>query len=167
MRIRFTTATMLLGIIVLGFIDLSSAGTTTGSLSVSATVSNNCQITNTPSIAFGNYNPLDTTPVDALGTISLACTKGAIAVISLDTGANSSNATGTTRAMKDAATNYLSYELYSNSGRTTVWGSSPGVTEPAAPSKAAVNYTVYGRIPAGQDQPANSYSDTVGITVNF
>jgi len=74
-----------------------------------------------------------------------------------------------TRAMKDAGTDFLSYELYSSSARTpaTVWTASPGVTEPAAPSKASVNYTVYGRIPPGQDQPANAYSDTVGITVNF
>ena len=167
MRLRFVTITALLGIVVLGLVSLAGAGTTTGSLSVSATVSNNCQITNTPSIAFGNYDPLSVTPVDATGTISLACTKGAVAVISLDSGANSANATGTTRAMKDAGTDFLNYELYSNSGRTTVWTASPGVTEPAAPSKAPVNYTVYGRIPAGQDQPANAYSDTVGITVNF
>jgi len=166
MSIRFATVAALLGIMGLGLAGLACAGTITGSLGVSATVSNNCQITNTPSIAFGNYNPLDTTPVDQTGTISLACTKGAVAVIALDTGANPTHATGTTRAMKDAATDYVSYELYSDSGRTTVW-TSTGVTEPAAPSKAAVNYTVYGRIPAGQDQPANSYSDTVGITVNF
>ena len=166
MHIRFATVTALLGIVVLGLAGLAFAGTTTGSLSVSATVGNNCQITNTPSITFGNYNPLDTTPVDQQGTISLACTKGAVAVIALDTGANPTHATGTTRAMKDAATAYVSYELYSDSGRTTVW-TSTGVTEPAAPSKTAVSYTVYGRIPAGQDQPANSYSDTVGITVNF
>jgi len=165
MHIRFATVTALLGIVVLGLAGLAFAGTTTGSLSVSATVGNNCQITNTPSIAF-SYNPLDTTPVDQTGTISLACTKGAVAVIALDTGANPTHATGTTRAMKDAATDYLSYELYSDSGRTTAW-TATGVTEPAAPSKTAVNYTVYGRIPAGQDQPANSYSDTVGITVNF
>jgi len=166
MRLRCTTVTTLLGILVLGLASLVCAGTTTGNLSVSATVSNNCQITNTPAIAFGNYNPLSVTPVDATGTISLACTKGAVAVITLDTGANSSNATGMTRAMKDAATDYLSYELYSDSNRTSVWKPA-GVTEPAAPSKAAVNYTVYGRIPAGQDQPANSYSDTVVITVSF
>ena|SRR5215468_8631898 len=166
MRLRCTTVTTLLGILVLGLASLVCAGTTTGNLSVSATVSNNCQITNTPAIAFGNYNPLSVTPVDATGTISLACTKGAVAVIALDAGGNSSNATGTTRAMKDAATDYLSYELYSDSSRTSVWKPA-GVTEPAAPSKAAVNYTVYGRIPAGQDQPANSYSDTVVITVSF
>ena len=166
MRLRFATLTTFLGIIVLAFARLVCAGTTTGNLSISATVSNNCQITNTPAIAFGSYNPLSVTPVDATGTISLACTKGAVAVIALDTSANPTHATGTTRAMKDAASDYVSYELYSDSSRTAVWKSS-GVTEPAAPSKAAVDYTVYGRIPAGQDVPANAYSDTVVITVSF
>ena len=38
----------------------------------------------------------------------------------------------------------------------------------AAPaSKAAVAYTVYGRIAAGEDVPAGNYSDTVVATVNF
>ncbi len=46
MHIRFATVTALLGIVVLGLAGLAFAGTTTGSLSVSATVGNNCQITN-------------------------------------------------------------------------------------------------------------------------
>ena len=166
MHLRFGTVTTLLALIALGLARLVCAGTTTGNLSVSATVSNNCQITNTPAVAFGNYDTLSVTPIDATGTISLACTKGAVAVIALDTSANPTHATGTTRAMKDAASDYVSYELYSDSSRTAVWKSS-GVTEPAAPSKAAVDYTVYGRIPAGQDVPANAYSDTVVITVSF
>ncbi len=71
--------------------------------------------------------------------------------------------------MKDATTDYLSYELYQDTGRTTVWGNSGTALFSAgsAPSKAPRTFTVYGRIPAAQDVPAGAYADTVIATVNF
>jgi len=71
--------------------------------------------------------------------------------------------------MKDATTDYLTYELYQETGRTTVWGTTGTalLSIGAAPSKAARTFTVYGRIPSGQDLPAGSYTDTVQATVNF
>jgi spore coat protein U-like protein len=70
--------------------------------------------------------------------------------------------------MTDGA-DFLTYELYQDSNRTTVWGNSgAGLLSPAAaPSKAARNFTVYGRVTANQDVAAGSYSDTVLATVNF
>ncbi len=64
----------------------------------------------------------------------------------------------------------MTYQLYSDSGRTTVWGSTSGgaTLAVAAPtSKAATTYTVYGRITGGQDVAAGNYGDTVVATVNF
>jgi spore coat protein U domain-containing protein, fimbrial subunit CupE1/2/3/6 len=143
------------------------AGSSTGNMAISASVTNTCSITNSPSISFGSYSPLAGTDLDVNGTISVACTKGTVATITLDAGGNSTHAVGTTRAMV-SGTNYLSYEIYSNSGLTTVWGTGAnGVQEPAAPSKAAVNYTAFGRVPNSQDVPAGSYSDSVNITVSF
>jgi spore coat protein U-like protein len=65
--------------------------------------------------------------------------------------------------------NFLTYELYQDAGRTTVWGNGgAGLLSPAAaPSKAARNFTVYGRVTSNQDVVAGSYSDTVVATVNF
>ena len=67
--------------------------------------------------------------------------------------------------------NVLSYELYSDSGRLSVWGvgtGTGGVMEPAAPSATAVNYTVYGQVPGGQNAAAaTNYADSVAVTVNF
>jgi spore coat protein U-like protein len=66
-------------------------------------------------------------------------------------------------------TDFVNYELYSNSSRSAVWGT--GLTAytlaAAVTSDAAIDYTVYGKVPHGQDKPAGSYADTVGITVNF
>jgi spore coat protein U domain-containing protein, fimbrial subunit CupE1/2/3/6 len=78
------------------------------------------------------------------------------------------NASGSTRRMGDT-TNYLTYELYQDSGRTTVWNDSgAGLLSPStAPSKAPRNFTVYGRVTGSQDVPAGNYNDTVVATVNF
>ena len=66
-------------------------------------------------------------------------------------------------------TDLLTYELYTDSGRSTVWGSGAGAgqTIATAPNKNPRTFTVYGRVPAGQDVGAASYADTVVATINF
>jgi spore coat protein U-like protein len=146
----------------------ASAATATANLGVSATVTNNCTIS-TAALAFGSYDPVvahASTNLDGTGTVIVACTKGASSTIGLGLG---SNASGSTRRMTDGSSNYLTYELYSDAGRTTLWGNSGGdlYNPGAAPSKTARNFTVYGRVTSNQDVPAGSYNDTVVATVNF
>jgi spore coat protein U-like protein len=146
----------------------NDAATASASLNVNATVANNCTIS-TSALAFGVYDPLvanASTNLDGTGTITIACTKGATSTIALNLG---SNASGSSRRMTDGSSNYLTYEMYQDSTRSTVWGSSGAAqfTPPAAPSKTARNFIVYGRIPSSQDIPAGNYVDTVTATVNF
>ena len=158
-----------LALVAAGFnATTASAATATANLSVSATVTNNCTIS-TASLAFGSYDPVvahASTDLDGTGTVTVACTKGAAATVGLGLG---SNASGSTRRLSNGATEFLSYELYQDSGRTTVWSNSgAGLYSPgAAPSKVARNFTVYGRVASNQDVTAGSYSDTVVATVNF
>jgi len=146
----------------------ASAATATANLSVSATVTNNCTIS-TAALAFGSYDPVvanASTNLDGTGTVSVACTKGTSATVGLGLG---SNASGSTRRMSDGGGNFLTYELYQDSGHVTIWGNSgAGLLSPAAaPSKATRNFTVYGQVASNQDVTAGSYSDTVVATVNF
>ena len=63
---------------------------------------------------------------------------------------------------------FLSYEIYKDAARTTVWGNSgAGLVSYTAASKAATAITDYGRIPAGQDQPVAAYTDKVTGSINF
>jgi spore coat protein U-like protein len=145
----------------------SSAATATANLGVSATVTSNCTIS-TAALAFGNYDPVGANlaaDLDSNGTVTVACTKGSTATIGLGLGANPS---GSVRRMTDG-TDFLTYELYQDSNRTTVWGNAGAdlLSPPAAPSKAPRNFTVYGRVVANQDVAAGNYSDTVLATVNF
>jgi spore coat protein U domain-containing protein, fimbrial subunit CupE1/2/3/6 len=147
------------------------AGSATSNFSVTASVANNCTISTT-ALAFGGYDPIvanASTALDNTGSVTITCTKGAATTIGLNAGNNGANATGTTRAMKSGS-DYLSYEVYQNSGRTTLWGNSGGdlFTPANAPDKNPRTFTTYGRVPAGQDVPAGaSYTDTVTATVNF
>ncbi len=157
------------GLLLMVFLIESSpvhAGSSTTNLNVSATVTNNCTIS-TADLAFGAYDPIVTnasSPKDSTGTVNITCTSGAVTNVELDTGANAS---GSTRRMK-AGSNYLSYEIYQDSGRTTVWGSGTGKLDTGtAPNFNPRAFTAYGRITAGQDVPAGSYTDTVVATVNF
>ena len=144
------------------------AGSATTNLSVTATVGPNCTIS-TATVAFPAYDPVvanASTNDDGTGSVIITCTRGTTATIGLGVGLNVS--AGQMR-MKDATTDYLNYALYQDSGRATVWGNSgAGLLSPvAAPDKNPRTFTVYGRIPSGQDVPAGSYSDTVVATVNF
>ena len=144
----------------------ASAATATSTVAVSATVVKNCTMTN-GAIAFGNYDPVvvnATANLDVASTgFSVSCTKGVGYAIALDLGGNAS---GTTRRMKDAAGDFLTYEIYNDSGRTTIWNATNTVAGTAA-SKAAIALTAYGRVAGGQDVPTGSYGDTVTATVTF
>lgn len=154
-------------LIVIGGVTKASAGSASTSLSVSATVANNCTIS-TSAVAFGSYDAIvanATTDLDGTGTVTITCTKGAVTTVGLDLG---SNASGSTRRM-GSGTERLSYEIYKDSGRTAVWGNSGSnlYDTGTAPSKAPRAFTVYGRVSSGQDVAAGSYTDTVLATVNF
>jgi spore coat protein U-like protein len=149
----------------------SVAATATTQITVSATVSNVCSVT-AATLGFGAYDGLianATTPLAVSASLTYACNKGTAPNIGLDTGLYGPNATGTTRAMKAGTANYLSYELYSNSGHTSLWGNtSPSWVSPGAvPSHASQTVTIYGQIPAGQDAVTGNYGDTITATINF
>jgi spore coat protein U-like protein len=65
----------------------------------------------------------------------------------------------------------LSYNLYRDAACTSIWGDGTGGTatytnaNPA--NNTAINITVYGQVPAGQDVSAGVYSDTVSAVINF
>ena len=145
-----------------------SGQSASASLQVSASVTKNCTITTTP-VAFGGYDSVTTNataPLDGTGGVVVTCTKGAAAKVGLNQGGN---AQGATRRMAGTATEFLTYELYKDSGHVNVWGdtASTALDIPAAPNRTARNFTVYGQVAGAQDATVGSYTDTVVATVNF
>jgi spore coat protein U-like protein len=62
---------------------------------------------------------------------------------------------------------YLAYGLYTDAGRTKVWGFSTGVNTVSRSlavnnkASASATFIIYGRVPALQDAAVGSYSDLV------
>lgn len=152
-----------------GFALLSSAGNAdaaeaTANMTVSAEVAANCLISANP-LNFGSYDPVGahaSAPLDASSNLQVTCTDETEAKILLDMGSSG----GASRAMSNGS-NQLAYELYADSGRSIVWGDNEanGVDYTGIGVEEAV--TVYGRIPAGQNVPAGTYSDSVVATITF
>ena len=145
------------------------AATVSNNLTVTANVANNCTVS-TGTLGFGAYDPVvanASADLDSSGTVAVQCTKGTTYTVTLDAGANSTVVgTATVRQMSSGA-DFLAYELYTTSGRTTVWDTSTTPPSVTASSKAPNTITIYGRIPANQDVSAGSYTDTVSATVNY
>ncbi|HSN04810.1 MAG TPA: spore coat U domain-containing protein [Nitrospira sp.] len=171
---RATTQLLALTVSAIAVFCLSTpsaqAQVASSAFGVSASVIASCTITTT-NMGFGNYDPVSanaTTPATTNGTVTIACTRGTNPRIDLNAGSNSANAVGTTRAMAAAGPSYLSYELYQDGTYTTVWGvNTNGFSPGVVTTLAATPYTIYGRIPAGQDRAVGNYTDTITATVNF
>lgn len=128
-----------------------------------------CTIASVAGVALGTYDVFDAAPVDSTGTITYECT-GVVETdtvqITVSTGGGG---TFSPRAMS-AGAETLSYNLYLDAARTVLWGDGTAGTStygPLQPAEGQTAVTVFGRVPAGQDVAAGSYSDTVVITVIF
>jgi spore coat protein U-like protein len=143
-----------------------SAATSTGQFTVSATVAPSCIISGT-NLVFGAYDPTAAAALTGSSTIQVTCTRG--------TGYSVNLSSAHAWTMTNAANPALSYQLFSNAGRTAVWDSAVAnaVTGTAPTPRAPVALTVYGSIPPNQDVVPGtaaaplSYTDTVTATVTF
>jgi spore coat protein U-like protein len=130
-------------------------------LPVTANIAARCDVSTT-GIAFGTYDP--TANTDQTGTITIQCTKGTSVNISLNEGNLPAG-----RQMTGSGTgDLLTYELYSDAARTSVWGSGNGgsTVNYIATDSSPQNLSVYGRIPLGQiNASVDAYSDVVVINV--
>ena len=156
----------------------ASALTATVNLAVSASVAQNCTIATT-ALAFGAYDPVvanAATDLNANGTVTVACTKGATGLsIGLGNGNNFSSG----RRMAGGG-DFLAYGLFQPPNNTpgtactfpasTAWGTVVGTNTLGlsnSTSKTARTYNICGTVTSGQDVTVASYSDTVVATINF
>jgi spore coat protein U-like protein len=145
---------------------IANAATDTDTFDVTVTVITACDISATGH-DFGTYDALSPTPLDSTSTISVTCTSGASYSVALNAG-TTGGGTIPARLMTDGS-NTLSYNLYTNAGYGTVWGDGTGGSAAVAGTGSGGNQdlTVYGRMPAGQGEPAGDYSDTVTATITY
>lgn len=129
-----------------------------------------CTIMTTP-VNFGSYNVFASSPLDSIGQVSLRCT-GILQLfvqVTLDKGGAATFSPR--RLLKGGET--LTYNLYLDASRSVIWGDGTGGTQIYSQLIVlsllgqTITIPVYGRIPAGQDVSAGSYTNTVVTTINF
>lgn len=143
----------------------------TDTMSVDATVTAGCSINAAASLNLGTYDTAAqaSTALDSTGTIEVQCVTGTAATVKIDQGANAgAGSTDAAPARRTTdGTNYLSYALYQNVARTTVWGNTAGTSASHTGTGGDVTLTVYAQVPAGQTPPAGDYADTVTATISW
>jgi spore coat protein U-like protein len=139
-------------------------------LAVTATITTNCAVSSSP-VAFTNTDITAGGFHDTgQGEVSVTCTVATPWSVSAGPGLGS-GATSMLRKMSDGSGNLLKYVLFSNAGRTTIWGGQ-GVQFTSAiageGTGSAQLLPIYGRIAGAQDAlPAGDYADTVAVTVTY
>jgi spore coat protein U-like protein len=136
----------------------------TAPVRVTSGLATTCTVATTD-LAFGTYDPLIVNGAGAgsdltgQATITVTCTAGASPLVWISPGTAGRIMTGSGN---------LIYEMYSDPGRTTVWGSTSGTSvQLPVSSGVAQPLTIYGVVPRGQNVPVGAYSQTVTVTVNF
>jgi spore coat protein U domain-containing protein, fimbrial subunit CupE1/2/3/6 len=132
-------------------------------IAVGLTIEDECTIS-TPGLDFGTHGVLESN-IETQGDISIECTKGTAYAIALDAGVNASGVVAN-RAM-NSGTDKIGYQLYSDSGFSSVWGDTFGTTTVGSASATgdAETHTVYARVPIQTSQPIGTYADTVTATI--
>jgi spore coat protein U-like protein len=143
----------------------AQAATATTSFQVQLTIEAQCLINSASTLSFGTQGVLSAN-VDQTSTIQVQCTDTTPYTIGLDAGTGT-GATVATRKLTGGGST-INYSLYTNSGRTSVWGTTIGSNTVASTGTgAAQSFTVYGRIPAQTTPAPATYTDTITVTVTY
>jgi spore coat protein U-like protein len=147
-----------------------------GGLGATAQAAVNCLVSANP-VNFGTYNPLSGSARDSTGRVSVSCTNsppGGTVNMTYRVRLSAGSAASFAPRQLGSGPYRLNYNLYSNNGRTNVWGDGTSGTATVTGSfnlqvnrTRSRNHTVYGRIPALQDPAAGSYTDNIVVTLEF
>ncbi len=133
----------------------------TQSFTVSASVQATCSIS-ANALAFGTYAGASVT---ASSSLSVQCTNTTPYTVGLSAG-TTSGATVTSRLLAGSGGQTLAYNLFSDSGYTTIWGSTSNAVSGTG-TGAVQSLNVRGQIPGGQYVTPGSYTDTITATITY
>lgn len=129
-----------------------------------------CNVTST-NINFGNYDVFLTTPRDATGSITVSCDESPPPNVIISIGPSPNSGGFNPRKMRHSSRpDLLNYNLFTTSSMNVVWGDGTSGTSTVTLKNVKKTEpprvtTVYGRIPAGQDVSAGTYSETLTVII--
>ena len=170
---RLVRLLLLLGAV--GPAGVVTADEVTATLTLTATVVEACETSVSDSsgnadfgiMDFGEHGSLDSvitlSSSEEAGSIGLTCVDGQSYTILLD-GGNSGDSSdrhmlGTSNGEE------VSYNLYTSSAYDTVWDDTTGVSATADGSEQW--HTVYGKVPTQTTPAADTYTDTIAVTITW
>ncbi len=153
------------GVLTMAFavvVGNAHAATASGNMIVSATVLDTCVLVVPPTMAFGNYSA---SVIDAQSDIAVTCTGTTAWDIAIDAGGSANIAA---RTMSEVGGDTLSYQLYTDASRSTVFGDgTTGSKVTGTGSGILQTVPIYGRLPASQYSDLGVYTDTVTVTLSY
>jgi spore coat protein U-like protein len=159
----------LLALTLAGSMHGAVAATATSTFQVTANVATQCTVS-AADLNFGTVDPLGGN-FDQTTTVTVRCTKNTAYTVGLNAG-TTAGATLAQRLMANGG-NTMNYNLYTDAGRTTVWGNSAAAPTWVSGSGTGMGspqvLTVYGRVPSGQTNLAvGSFAETaITVTVTY
>ena len=152
---------IVLAVIVIALFTMTGAALAaivSNNIQVTASVADTCRITTAATnVNFGDYDPMSIIDdIDGGSSIEFRCTK---------------NLTYWTYIQRfntmTSGLNNLTYELYTDAGRTTAWATSKSASGTISLNNQPQSIVINGKITAGQDVPAGSYSENVTVTIEW
>lgn len=175
---NWTVGSLAAGAIVASITPAAHAATATGSFQVQIEIQKSCTVTAGAGSDI-NVGSVASTATNSAGsnTISVTCTKSTPYFIGLAPSAANGGTNSGSGAMASTGgvagnTDKVSYQLRSTAGTSgTVWGntattSTVGNGVAGTGNGSAQSHTVYATVPSA-NYTADSYADTVTVTVNY
>ena len=152
-------------LLAMGALVLSNAvvaATAVGTLNVTASILANCLFTPATAVL-----PFGTLPVADLADGKNEVTPAAVLVTCTNSGTAAKLYGGATRAMSNG-TDTVAYEVYTDSARTDVFGSTSGTGVSVVADGTPKTIPLYGKTTAAQGaKSTGSYSQALVLTVEF
>ena len=146
---------------------------------VAAPAGTDCRLVSGGSLGFGPYDVFAVAPNDSLVNVAVSCgtrsggPQRLTLLMGVDQGMNGTSVTARRLLHTGGSGDTLGYGLYRDVGRTSVWGTTENVNTVSTlvnvpnNGSATATFTIFGRLPAGQDVSPGTYSDTVGVTLIY
>lgn len=157
----------------------AQAATVTGNITSTLTLIAACQVNGSSGTSGLNFGALNFGTQDALfttanaqvlggggGAMSILCSAGTVPAIKVRAGLHDGQSSGGTRALADGAGNFVPYDLYTDSGRTTLLAIDGTITLPTS-TGAAQTVNLYGKAVGKAGLPAGVYSDTISVELSL
>jgi spore coat protein U-like protein len=137
-----------------------------------------CSASTSP-VSFLNYDVFSATDSTITGGVTVTCQRegGDLPVVTVTYTVGAGTGSGGSFAARKlkAGSSTLGYNVYTTANYTTIWGNGTGSTAvfggsfvlSPGNSSGSRTHTAFGRIPARQDVPAGTYTDSLVVTVSW